>query len=361
MTEVGFDSALGAAYQLVEVVGRGATGEVWRAVDRRTGEIVAAKLLRAEHVADRDLVARFIRERSVLTELRHPNLVAVRDLVVEGDRLAIVMDYVGGGTLRDVLRDQGPLRPELAVAVVAEVLDGLAAHTTRGSCTATSSPTTCCLTGVGAPGAREPPAHRLRHRPDRRRRRRHHHRAARHSRVHVAGAADDRRRATSTDVYGVGILLYELLAGSTPFAGPGTDYTVAHRHVSSVPPGCRCLTTLWAVLADLLEKDPGAVRRPRPRPSHCVGSATGWPTCLPSPPRRRPATSPRREDRPPWSRAHARPRCRRPRFRQPGRGRPGGRAGAAAVEPRPSGLGHRRATDVPTVDTCAAAGVGQRG
>ena len=127
MTEVGFDSALGAAYQLVEVVGRGAIGEVWRALDRRTGETVAAKLLRAEHVADRDLVTRFVQERSVLTDLRHPNLVSVRDLVVEGDRLAIVMDYVGGGTLRDVVREQGPLRPELAVALVAEVLDGLAA------------------------------------------------------------------------------------------------------------------------------------------------------------------------------------------------------------------------------------------
>jgi serine/threonine protein kinase len=77
----GFDDALGASYRLVEVVGRGAVGEVWRAVDRRTDETVAAKLLRAEHVADRDLVARFVQERGVLTGLRDPHLVSVRDLV----------------------------------------------------------------------------------------------------------------------------------------------------------------------------------------------------------------------------------------------------------------------------------------
>ena len=57
-------------------------------------------------------------------------------------------------------------------------------------------------------------------------------------------------------MYGVGILLYEALAGRTPFAGPGTDYTVAHRHVSSVPPVLPLPDELWAVLVALLEKDP---------------------------------------------------------------------------------------------------------
>ena len=128
----GFEDALGAGYRLLDRRGRGAAGEVWRAVDRRTDEVVAAKLLRSEHVADRDLVGRFIRERSILTTLRHPNIVAVRDLVVEGDRLAIVMDFVDGGSLRDVLREDGPLPPALAVGVAAAVLDGLAGAHDQG-------------------------------------------------------------------------------------------------------------------------------------------------------------------------------------------------------------------------------------
>ena len=106
--------------------------------------MVAAKLLRQEHTSDQDLVGRFVRERSILTGLRHPHVVAVRDLVVEGDRLAIIMDFVDGGSLRDVLADRGPLPPDRAVAVVAAVLDGLAAAHGRASSTGTSSPTTCC-------------------------------------------------------------------------------------------------------------------------------------------------------------------------------------------------------------------------
>ena len=109
-----YTEALGASYRLGEPIGSGAAGQVRRAVDVRTGDTVAAKILRPEHVADPTLVERFVRERSMLTGLRHPNIVTVRDLVVEGDRLAIVMDYVPGGSLRDVLGTYRNLPPQVA-------------------------------------------------------------------------------------------------------------------------------------------------------------------------------------------------------------------------------------------------------
>jgi serine/threonine-protein kinase len=255
----GFQDALGAGYRLLERRGRGAAGEVWRAVDRRTDEVVAAKLLRSEHVSDRDLVGRFIRERSILTRLRHPNIVAVRDLVVEGDRLAIVMDFVDGGSLRDVLHDDGPLPPALAVGVAAAVLDGLASAHDQGVLHRDIKPDNVLLTerwrelrpgdlrlsdfgiarivadGAGTTtGLLGTPEYMS---PE----------------LLTTGECD-----LSTDVYGVGILLYELLAGRTPFAGPGTDYTVAHRHVSSEPPRLPVPDALWDVLERLLAKDPGA-------------------------------------------------------------------------------------------------------
>src|SRR4051794_36189444 len=120
-----YSEALGASYRLGEPLGRGAVGHVRQAVDTRTDETVAVKILRPEHVSDTGVVERFVRERSILIGLRHPNIVAVRDLVVEGDRLAIVMDYVAGGSLRDLLQREHTLTPQAAALSTASVLEGL--------------------------------------------------------------------------------------------------------------------------------------------------------------------------------------------------------------------------------------------
>ncbi|GGF56869.1 hypothetical protein GCM10011519_33480 [Marmoricola endophyticus] len=254
-TEV--DLALGASYRLVEVVGRGAMGEVWRAVDRRTDEPVAAKVLRAEHVADRDLVGRFVQERSVLVNLRDPHLVAVRDLVVEGDRLAIVMDYVGGGSLRDVARERRTLPPALALGVVRDVLLGLAEAHDQRLVHRDIKPDNVLL----APGWEELGTG-----------------AVRLTDFGIARIVQEGPSTTTgllgtpeymspelisngvagppSDIYGVGVLLYELLAGRTPFAGPGTDYTIAHRHVSNQVPVLPVADELSGVLARMLSKDP---------------------------------------------------------------------------------------------------------
>ncbi|WNY32790.1 protein kinase [Curtobacterium flaccumfaciens] len=125
--QYGQGEPLGASYRLVELLGTGATGEVWRVEHTATGDAFAAKLLRAELAADPQIVERFVRERSVLLALQHPSVVRVRDLVVEGDRLAIVMDLVPGGSARDLLAANGPLTPRDALTITAETLDALAA------------------------------------------------------------------------------------------------------------------------------------------------------------------------------------------------------------------------------------------
>ena len=102
--------ALGASYRFGERVGSGAVGEVWT-VTSADGRAFAAKVLRPEHADDPSLVERFVRERSVLLGLQDSHIVTVRDMVVEGARLAIVMDYVAGGSLRDAVKEAGPLRP----------------------------------------------------------------------------------------------------------------------------------------------------------------------------------------------------------------------------------------------------------
>ncbi|MCU1511305.1 MAG: serine/threonine protein kinase [Arthrobacter sp.] len=255
--------ALGASYRFGERVGSGAVGEVWT-VTSADGRTFAAKVLRPEHADDPSLVERFVRERSVLLGLQDSHIVTVRDMVVEGARLAIVMDYVAGGSLRDAVKDAGPLRPVDAVNVAAEVFDALAFAHSRGVTHRDIKPDNVLLARpwpeCGAGDVRV-------------------------SDFGIADVVGERIRQTTGligtpqymppelisqgrsgppgDVYSTGVLLYELLAGRTPFAGPGTDFSVAYRHVSSRPPRIPVDDAVWDVVDGLLSKDPA--QRPTAR------------------------------------------------------------------------------------------------
>ena len=255
--------ALGASYRFGERVGSGAVGEVWTVIST-DGRTLAAKVLRPEHADDPSLVERFVRERSVLLGLQDSHIVTVRDMVVEGPRLAIVMDYVAGGSLRDALKGAGPLPPKDALNVAAEVFDALAVAHARGVTHRDIKPDNVLLARPWpdcGPGD------------------------VRVSDFGISDVVGGRIRQTTGligtpqymppelisqgrsgppgDVYSTGVLLYELLAGRTPFAGPGTDFSVAYRHVSSRPPRIPVDDAVWDVLDGLLSKDPA--QRPTAR------------------------------------------------------------------------------------------------
>lgn len=123
--------ALGSRYQLGQLLGRGAMGKVYIGIDAEGNEF-ACKVLRSELAEDADLVTRFIQERSILVSLRHPNLVAVHDLVVEGETVAIVMDLVRGGDLREYLAGAGTLLPAEVARIGSRIAAGLAEVHLRG-------------------------------------------------------------------------------------------------------------------------------------------------------------------------------------------------------------------------------------
>jgi serine/threonine protein kinase len=122
--------ALGSNYVLEREIGGGATGRVWRGMRRADRAPVAVKVLRSEFAGDTDSVVRFLRQRTVLAQVIHPNLVRVHDLVAEGDMLAVVMDLVEGKDLRQVIRstpDGGPLNREYTLTILAQVASALSA------------------------------------------------------------------------------------------------------------------------------------------------------------------------------------------------------------------------------------------
>ena len=109
-----------------DLLGRGGMGAVYRATDTQTGELVAVKALDPHVVAlDPELLERFVREGEALRQLNHPNIVHMVAACEEGGRHYLVMEYVGGGSLRQVLEKEGRLPVTRAVEIALDLADAL--------------------------------------------------------------------------------------------------------------------------------------------------------------------------------------------------------------------------------------------
>lgn len=261
---------VGSKYLLEEPLGRGATGTVWRARQRETagaeaavagqpGETVAIKVLKEELANDADVVMRFLRERSVLLRLTHENIVRTRDLVVEGDLLALVMDLVDGPDLHRYLRENGPLTPVAASLLTAQIADALAASHADGVVHRDLKPANVLLDqrdGTMRPMLTDFGIARLADSPGLTRT----HEFVGTPAYVAPESAEGRPQTSAVDIYGAGILLYELVTGRPPFAG-GTALEVLHRHLSEEPRRPSTVPEpLWTVIERCLSKDPD--RRP---------------------------------------------------------------------------------------------------
>ncbi|HMC08120.1 MAG TPA: serine/threonine-protein kinase, partial [Actinomycetota bacterium] len=247
---------LGSHYLVFELVGAGATGAVYRGSERDGGPDLAVKILRPELASDPEVVTRFVRERSILLSVTHPNLVTVHDLVMEGSTLAIVMDFVRGGDLRSYLRQSGPLPPSAAAQLVAQVLNALGAVHARGIVHRDLKPENVMVdvSNPAAPVARltDFGIARIAHGP---------------SFTRLSGLlgtpeymapeqADRDECGPAADLYAAGILFYELVCGTTPFAG-GHPVAVIRAHIDEAPRRPTGMSdTLWAIVGRLLAKSP---------------------------------------------------------------------------------------------------------
>jgi eukaryotic-like serine/threonine-protein kinase len=110
---------LNQRYTITASLGQGAMGIVYRAADALTGQDVAVKLLSRDLAPDHEILERFRREGEALRQLRHPNIVGFVDMFEHGRQLVIVMEYMAGGSLHALVRQQSPLsithRPDCAV------------------------------------------------------------------------------------------------------------------------------------------------------------------------------------------------------------------------------------------------------
>lgn len=208
---------------------RGGTAGVYRAVDRRLERTVAIKIMHAHLSEDPAFVDRFAHEARAAARLSHYNVVAVLDQGRTDDGLVfLVMEYIEGGTMRDVLRRKGFLRPGEALEVLAQIAQGLAAAHRAGLIHRDIKPENVLMRPDGTVKVADFGLSRA---------------ADQHTTSGavlgtVAYAAPElvteQRVGTRSDIYSLGILAWEMLTGRRPFEG--SPWAIARAHAEKVVP-----------------------------------------------------------------------------------------------------------------------------
>jgi eukaryotic-like serine/threonine-protein kinase len=223
-------------YEVGRLLGAGGMAEVFEGRDRLLARRVAIKVLQAQFARDPSFLIRFKREAQAAASLSHPNIVGVYDTGTEDGTHFIVMEYVEGRTLKDVIRAEGPLYPERAAEVCADVCGALIAAHARGLIHRDIKPGNVMLTPEGKVKvmdfgiARATTSETIT------------------QTAAVVGTAQyispEQAQGQTvdyrSDLYSVGCCLYEMLTGTVPFTG-ATPVAIAYRHVREDPTPPRML------------------------------------------------------------------------------------------------------------------------
>jgi len=222
-----------AGYEIIERIGTGATGVVYRARHRAMDRIVAIKVLRPSLSRDSVYVERFLREARTAARLNHPNVVQAIDAGVDQDYHYFVMEYIDGPTVGRRLRESGPLDEGDALRIVRDVAAALEHAQTAGIVHRDIKPDNIMLTAGGAVKLADLGIARS---------------TAADSAVTLEGHAvgtpyymspEQARWQTDldvrSDVYSLGATLYHMLTGSPPFAGEAPAVVLSKRLMEPPP------------------------------------------------------------------------------------------------------------------------------
>jgi serine/threonine-protein kinase len=223
---------LGGRYEVGDPIGQGGMAEVFRGRDTRLGRDVAVKILRPELAGDPTFLARFRREAQASASLNHPNIVSVYDTGDESGTPFIVMEFVEGRTLRDVLRTQGRMLPQRALEIVADVCAALEHAHQQGIVHRDIKPGNVMLNQQGTVKVMDFGIARAISGSS----------STMTQTAAVIGTAQylspEQARGehvdARSDVYSTGCLLYELLTHQPPFTGD-SPVAVAYQHVLEDP------------------------------------------------------------------------------------------------------------------------------
>lgn len=248
-------------YELHRRLGRGGMAEVFLARDLQLDRPVAVKVLFTEYANDPAFVARFRREAQAAANLNHPNIVSVYDWGQEHGTYYIVMEYVDGPTLAELIRRDGAVDPERAIDIADDVASALGHAHARGVLHRDIKPGNILISSTGRTKVADWGIGRAMD-------------AAADENLTQTGAVMGTATYFSpeqaqglpldprSDLYSLGVVLYEALTGAPPFQGD-SPVAIAYKHVHEQPRPVRVANSavpagLEAIIDQLLAKDPAA-------------------------------------------------------------------------------------------------------
>jgi eukaryotic-like serine/threonine-protein kinase len=257
MTEIPSDALIDGRYKVLTRLGSGGMADVYCAEDQQLGRKVALKLLHRRFAEDAEFVERFRREASSAAGLQHPNVVSVYDRGEWDGTYYIAMEYLPGRSLKDVIRQEAPLDPIRAIDITVQILKAARFAHRKGIVHRDLKPHNVMMDdedrvkvtdfGIARAGASDMT-----------------------ETGSIMGTAQylspeqaqGHAVSQSSDLYAIGVILFELLTGHVPFDAESA-VTIALKHVSEPPPAPSMFDpsvppALEAVVLWALEKDPAA-------------------------------------------------------------------------------------------------------
>lgn len=250
---------LNKRYRLLSPIGAGGMAVVYKAQDLALGRLVAVKILREPLTGDPDFLARFQQEARAAANLAHPNIVTVHDFGRDGGRNYIVMEFIEGKDLKTLIKDGSPFKVERALDLIIQICAGIGYAHRAGLVHCDVKPQNILLTADGRvkvtdfgiaralatlqPGETTDivwgsPQY--------------------YSPEQAAGEAP----TPASDVYSIGVVLYEMLAGRLPFVA-STQQALAMMHLRDEPPRLTLFNpalpeTLERIVHKVMAKEPAA-------------------------------------------------------------------------------------------------------
>lgn len=222
---------LSRRYRLGPLLGQGGMAEVFQGDDLRLGRKVAIKVLRAQYSGDEAFLARFLNEAQAIAVLSHPNIVAVYDVGHDAGRYYIVMELVAGQDLKETIQAEAPLPVHRALDIARQICLGVGHAHDKGIVHRDLKPQNVLLAAqdvakvadfgiaraLAAAGTTEPGI------------------VWGTSQYLSPEQASGQQVTFASDVYGIGVILYEMLTGRVPFEGED-NVAIALQHIQAPPP-----------------------------------------------------------------------------------------------------------------------------